>query len=84
VKTGGGVFATPGAALLPQQVQIAPLHQLRAGADQANGPVAQIMRFPAGIGRNAYVAERARRNDAIGLANKAPWSTRSASGRLRR
>jgi hypothetical protein len=51
VKTGGGVFATPGAALLPQQVQIAPLHQLRAGADQANGPVAQIMRFPAATAR---------------------------------
>ena len=71
VKTGGGVFATPGAALLPQQVQIAPLHQLRAGADQANGPVAQIMRFPAATGRNVCVAEQSRRNDAIGRAGKA-------------
>src|SRR5260370_39578647 len=72
VKTGGSVFATPpGAALLPQQVQIAALHQLHAGADQANGPVAQVMRPPAGTGWNARVAKKSRRNGAIGLASKA-------------
>jgi hypothetical protein len=47
------------------------LHQLNARADQANGPVAQIMRFPAGTGRNVCVAEQSRRNDAIGRAGKA-------------
>ena len=71
VKTGGGVFATPGAALLPQQVQIAASHQLHAGADQANGAVAQIMCFPAATGRNVCVAEQSRRNDAVGRAGKA-------------
>jgi len=73
VKTGGRVFATPGERpLFPQQVEIAALHQLHAGAHQANGPVAEVMRLPAGTGRNARVAEQARRNDAIGLASKAP------------
>src|SRR5260370_19066018 len=71
VKTGGSVFATPpGAALLPQQVQIAALHQLHAGADQANGPVAQVMRPPAGTGWNARVAKKSRRNAPLGLASK--------------
>ena len=73
VKTGGGVFATPRErSLFPQQVEIAALHQLHTGVHQANGPVAQVMRLPAGTRRNARVAEQARRNDAIGLARKAP------------
>jgi hypothetical protein len=73
VKTEGRVFATPGkTALLPQEVEIAALHQSDAGAHQANGPVAQVMRPPAWTGRNACVAEQAGRNDAVGLAGKAP------------
>ncbi len=48
------------------------MHQLHAGARQANGPVAQVMRLPAGTGRNTHVTEQSRRNDAIGLASKAP------------
>lgn len=61
----------PGAALRPQQVQIAALHQVQAGADQANDSVTQIMRFPAATDRNACVAEQSRRDDAIGRAGKA-------------
>jgi len=73
VKTGGRVFATPGERLLlPQQVEIVALHHLQAGAHQANGPVAQVMRLPAGTGWNACVAEQSSRGDAIGLAGKAP------------
>jgi hypothetical protein len=73
VKTGGRVFATPGERFsLPQQVEIAALHQLHASAHKANGAVAQVMRLPAGTGRGACVAEQSRRNDAIGLASKAP------------
>jgi hypothetical protein len=72
VKTGGRIFATPGEQLLlPQQVQIAALHQLQAGADQANGPVTQIIRFPAATYGNVCVAEQSRRDDAIGRAGKA-------------
>ncbi len=73
MKTGGRVFATPGERFsLPQQVEIAALHQLHASAHKANGAVAQVMRLPAGTGRGACVAEQSRRNDAIGLASKAP------------
>src|SRR5258708_8413275 len=73
VKTGGRVFATPGERFsLPQQVEIAALHQLHASAHKANGAVAQVMRLPAGTGGGACVAEHTRRNDAIGLASKAP------------
>jgi hypothetical protein len=73
VKIGGRVFATPGKRpLLSHEVEIAALHRPDAGAHQANGAVAQAMCLPAGIGRNACVAERSRRNDAIGLASKAP------------
>ena len=73
MKTGGRVFATPRRApLVAQQVEIAALHQLHASAHKANGAVAQVMRLPAGTGRGACVAEQSRRNDAIGLASKAP------------
>jgi len=73
VKTGGRVFATPGkTALLLQEVEIAALHQPDAGAHQANGPVAEVMRPPAWTGRNACVGEQAGCNDAVGCAGKAP------------
>ncbi len=73
VKTEGRVFATPGkTALLPQEVEIAALHESDAGAHQANGPVAQVMRPPAWTGRNACVAEQAGCNDVVGRAGKAP------------
>jgi hypothetical protein len=73
VKTEGRVFATPGkTALLPQEVQIAALHQPDGGAHQANGPVAEVMRPPAWTGGNAYVAEQAGCNDAVGGAGKVP------------
>src|SRR5712692_3265012 len=72
VKTEGRVFATPGkTALLAQEIEIAALHQSDAGAHQANGPVAEVMRPPAGTGWNAHVAKKSRRNGAIGLASKA-------------
>jgi hypothetical protein len=72
VKIGGRVFATPGKRpLLSHEVEIAALHQPDAGAHQANGAVAQVMCLPAGIGRNTFVAEPSRRNDAMGLASKA-------------
>ena len=47
------------------------MHQLYAGAHEANGAVAQVMRLPAGTGGNACVAEQSGRDDAIGLAGKA-------------
>src|SRR6266849_4207051 len=73
VKTGGRVFATPLRPLLrTQQVEIAALHELHAGAHQTNSSVAQVMRLPAGTCRNEHLTEQARRNDAIGLASKAP------------
>ena len=73
MKTGGRVFATPLRPLLrTQQVEIAALHELHAGAHQTNSFVAQVMRLPAGTCRNEHLTEQARRNDAIGLAGKAP------------
>ena len=47
------------------------MHQLHAGAHEANGAVAQVMRLPAGTGWNTRVAEQSRCNDAIGLTRKA-------------
>src|SRR5258707_612898 len=73
VKTGGRVFATPlRPPLRPQQVEIAALHELHASAHKTNRFVAQVMRLPAGTCGNDPPTEQARRNDAIGLASKAP------------
>src|SRR5258707_15509886 len=73
VKTEGRVFATPGkTALLPQEVQIAALHQPDGGAHQANGPVAQIVCFPAWTGGDAYGPAKARWHDAGGGAATEP------------
>src|SRR5712691_7213206 len=71
VKTGGRVFATPGAALLPQQVQIAPLHQApcRSGPGEWSGRADHA--FSSRDRPNVCVAEQSRRNDAIGRAGKA-------------
>ena len=78
VKIGGAVFATPETrpllALRPrisQQVDIAALHQLEAGAGQTDGAVAQLVRLPGGTGRNACTPEQALRNYAIALASQA-------------
>src|SRR5713101_448583 len=73
VKTEGCVFATPlRPPLRTQQVEIAALHELHASAHQTNSFVAQVMRLPAGTCRNEHLTEQAGRNDAIGLASKAP------------
>jgi hypothetical protein len=71
------MFRHPRRALLAlwprisQQVEIASLHQLQAGARQTNGPVAQLVCLPAWTGRNARRAEQSLRDGPISFASKA-------------
>ncbi len=77
VKTGSGVFATPcrlrlipASTRIAQEIQIPTPHQVQACADQADGPIAQIMSLPSFSGRKAHFAEQDLRNHPIRLAGK--------------
>lgn len=54
-----------------QQCAIAAAHQSQAGLHQADGPAAQLMRFP-GAFRDAFSAEQHFGNDAISSAIQVP------------
>lgn len=57
----------PAFTLTTEQGAIAASHETQPGFDQANGPGAQIVRFPAPIG-NAVLAKQALRDFAIAVS----------------
>ena len=77
VKTGSGVFATPcrlrlipASTRIAQEIQIPTPHQVQACADQADGPIAQIMSPPGFSGRKACFTEQDLRNHPIRFAGE--------------
>lgn len=60
----------PPSTRIAQEIQIPAPHQVYACADQADGPIAQIVRLPSFSGRKAHFAEQDLRNHPIRLAGE--------------
>src|SRR5260370_5450015 len=60
----------PASTRIAQEIQIPAPHQVQTCADQADGPIAQIMSLPSFSGRKAHFAEQDLRNHPIRFAGK--------------
>jgi hypothetical protein len=86
VKIGGAISPPHDALAMPSTVitekfEIAAAHQVEAGTDQPDRPVAEVMCLPGGARGHAAFPKQPLRNHAVGFAGKVPIERADSSGR---